>query len=286
MRYLENAFKFTFKNFLLTLPLLISLAIPALIINIGTAGFVTQLTHKYMGMLQDMIQGQYYGFDANFFDGMITAPMIVSVVIGGLLTLVFSLLAYPATYGFISRQYDTGNATLSDFTACMSKYIGRYVLYILLRIAIGLGMGIVLAILIAVSGIIMAFASNAFGIILMILFYLAFIVAVIALRVYMCLWFPAICTEGCGVTDGLKLSFKTVNGSFWPLLGITILISICGSIISSILGIFPFVGAVVSSVASTLAWIITTVYYFEVYRGKTGRFYNPEGFRQINDTIQ
>lgn len=284
MRYLENAFKFTFKNFLLAIPLLISMAIPTLIISIGTAGLVAKMTQKYATIFQSAMNGEYAGFDASFFDGLISMPMIISVVIGCLLFLLLAILVYPATYGLINKKYET--ATLSDFTQCMSKYIGRYVLYGLLSIAIGIGLGMALVILIVLASVVMALVSNVFGIILIVLFYLAFIVGGIALKTYMNLWFPAVCTEDSGIIEGLKNSFKTVKGSFWPILGITLLVSIGGSIVGSILGIFPFIGVVISSVTTTLAEFILIVYYFEVYRAKTGRFSSPDNFQQINNPIQ
>ena len=120
----------------------------------------------------------------------------------------------------------------------------------------------------------------------MVLFYLVFIVAIVALTTYMYLWFPAVCVEDSGIIDGLKNSFKTVKGSFWPILGITILVSIGGSILGSILGIFPFIGTVISSVITSLSTFILIVYYFEIYRAKTGRFSSPDNFQQINSPIQ
>lgn len=286
MRYLENAFKFTFKNFLLALPLLISMVIPPVIISIGISGFMPIFYKKYMEMLQQIMQGQYSGFDMSFFDGMISVPMIVSIILGGLLALIFTILIYPATYGMINKKYETGNATLSDFTNCMLKFVGRYILYGLLNLAIRIGLAVLLIILIVIASIIIAFVSKVIGILLIILFYLAFFVASIALSVYMYLWFPAVCIENSGIIEGLKNSFRIVNGSFWPLLGITLLIKIGGGIVGFVLGIFPFIGTVMSSVVSSLALFVTIVYYFEVYRAKTGRFGNPDDFQQINNIVQ
>jgi hypothetical protein len=286
MRYLENAFRFTFKNFLLALPLLISMAIPTLIIRIGTAGFVARATQKYTQLLQNAMSGNFAGLDDNFFDGPISMPMVISVVVGAVLFLLFAIIIYPATYGLINKKYETGNATLSDFTQCMSKYIGRYIQFGLLSIAIAIGLSIVLIILVAIAFAVMSLVSNIVGILLIILFYLAFIVGNIALAIYMILWFPAVCVEDSGIIEGLKNSFKIVNGSFWPILGITLLVSLGGSIAGSILGIFPIIGVVISSVTSTLASFVLIVYYFEIYRAKTGRFSSPDNFQQINNPIQ
>lgn len=286
MRYLENAFKFTFKNFLLAIPLLITMAIPAIIINIGTAGFMAMLTQRYTQFFKSIMQGGSSDFDISFFDGLFSIPMIISVLVGVILLLIFSILVYPATYGLINKKYETGNATLSDFTQCMTKYIGRYVLYGLLSIAIAIGIALITCIFVGVAALIMAMVSKVLGVLLMILFYLACIVGSIALSVYMYLWFPAVCVEDSGIIDGLKNSFRTVKGSFWPIFGVTLLISLGGGVIGSILGIFPFVGTIISSVVTSLVWFVTCVYYFEVYRDKTGKFLPPENFQQINNPIQ
>ncbi|QNU68546.1 hypothetical protein EHE19_009170 [Ruminiclostridium herbifermentans] len=286
MRYLENAFKFTLNNFLLAIPLLISMAIPSLIIKIGTAGFTAKLAQKYTEIFMSVLRGEYLDISANFFDELISMPMIICVTIGGFLLLLFSILIYPATYGLINKKYETGNATLSDFTQCMSKYIGRYIQFGLLSIAISIGLVLVLVILVVIASVIAALVSTIAGILLMLLFYFAFIVGNIALGIYMILWFPAVCVEDSGIIEGLKNSFKTVNGSFWPILGITILISLGGGIAGSILGIFPFVGVVISSVISRLANFVLIVYYFEIYRAKTGRFYSADNFQQINNPIE
>jgi hypothetical protein len=293
MRYLENAFKFTFKNFLITLPLLISMAIPALIMNIGTIGFTNDFTQKFTQLIQDNNQNIDYMNSSDFFNDItdifkdiINPTFIACMLVGGVLYLIFSLLVYPATYGLINKKYETGNSTLSDFTSCMSKYIGRYVQYILLMLAIGIGLTIVMAILTGISAVIISQVSAAAGILLMVLFYLAFIVGCIALKTYMSLWFPAVCIEDSGVTEGLKNSFRKVKGSFWIIFGITILVSICGSVAGGILGWVPLIGSVISSVISTLAGFVTILFYFEVYRDKTGRYTVPEDFQQIDGQIQ
>jgi len=295
MRYLENAFRFTFKNFLITLPLLISMAIPAFILSIGTRGFMLRLTQKYQQIIEDMVIVQNIDsnkkfiddiISGNFFTDIISKTMIVSIIVASLLYIFFAIIVYPATYGLINKKYETGSATLSDITGCISKYIGRFIQYILLCIAIGIGVLIVFVIFIAIGGVIIATVSPVAGIILLVLFYLAFIVGGIALGIYLSLWFPAVCIENTGIVQGLKNSFKYVKGSFWPILGITILISLCGSVAGAVLGWVPLIGSVVSSVTSSLAGFVTIVFYFEIYREKSGRFTIPENFNQLNGGVQ
>ncbi len=287
MRHLENAFKFTFKNFLLTLPLLISLAIPALIAGVGSMGILMNngdFISKFQRMMEDIQYGGILDYN-DLFAGMNLGAFFVSLFVSGLLSFVFMILVRPATYGLINLHYETGNAKLNDFTKCMSKYIGRFVLYGLLHIAIAIGLIIVFTILMVIGGIV-ASISTPLGVILIILFVLATIVGAIALYTYMNLWFPAVCVEDSDIIQGLKNSFRYVKGSFWPILGITLLITICGSIAGSILGgiigLIPIVGNIVAPIISGLAEFILMVYYFEVYREKTGRYTIPEPPQQFN----
>jgi len=288
MRYLENAFKFTFKNFLITLPLLISMAIPALIMGVGSIGLLANMG-EFQQTIQDMLTSGNYDFEPGMIFDLYGPAMLISMAVAGVLSLVLSILVYPATYGLINKKYETGSSTFSDFTKCMYKYIGRYVLFMLLGLAIGIGLTIVFCILIGIGAVIIATVSQVAGIILMILFVLAFIVGCIALGVYMSLWFPAVCIEDSGIVQGLKNSFKYVSGSFWPIFGITLLVSLCGGVASMILGgvlgWIPVIGNVVGPVVSTLAGFILIVFYFEVYRAKTGRYAVPETFKQLDGEV-
>jgi hypothetical protein len=290
MRDLENAFKFTFKNFLIALPLLISMAIPSLIMNVGTMGFSFNFIQKYQQLMQDMMYNQNADYSMSFlndfFADLISPKMIISIIVASLLSIIFAIIVYPATYGMINKKYETGEATLSDFIPCMSKYIGRYVQFALLSLAIGIGLSLVLLILGGIAGVIMATVNVAVGILLLVLFILAYIVGAIALGVYMYLWFPAVCVENTGIIEGLKNSFRKVKGSFWSLFGITILITLGGSIAGGILGWVPLIGSVVQSVISSLVTFVNIVFYFEVYRNKTGRYTIPEGFKPITDQMQ
>jgi MFS family permease len=289
MRYLENAFRFTFKNFLITLPLLISMAIPALIMGVGSLGFLANLG-KFQQIIQDMVSGRNYTFTPDMVYNLYGTTMIVSMIVAGILSLILNILVYPATYGLINKKYETGSANFSDITRCMSKYIGRYVLFILLSIAIGIGLTLVFCILIGIAAAIIITVSEVAGVLLLILFILAFIVGCITLSIYLSLWFPAVCIEDTDIIEGLKNSLKYVSGSFWTILGITLLVSLCGmvagGILSLVIGWVPIIGSVVSPVISGLTAFITMVFYFEVYRDKTGRFTNPETFGQINGGIQ
>lgn len=287
MRHLENAFKFTFKNFLLTLPLLISLAIPALISGVGSLGIMAN-SGAIAENLKRIIENNAYGGGipnyGDLFAGLNAGTFIASSIISGLLSFVLMLLVKPATYGLINLHYETGNAKLNNFTGCMSKYIGRFVLFGLLNIAFAIGLGIVLVILMVIGGLVSS-ASTGLGVLLIILFVLAFFAGVAVLFNYLTLWFPAVCVEDSDIIQGLKNSFRTVKGSFWPIFGITLLVtfggSVAGFILGSIIGLIPVIGNIVAPVISGLAEFILMVYYFEVYREKTGRYTLPEPPQQF-----
>ncbi len=288
MRHLENAFKFTFKNFLLTLPFLISVAIPAIITGVGSLGLIANSTifiNDFKKMMEDLTYGSSTFDYSRFFETLNLGPFIASLAISGLISLVLTIIIKPATYGLINLHYETGNAKLSDISGCMSKYIGRFILFLLLSLAIGIGLVIVFYILIFIL-ILVATASKAIGVILLILFILAFLVGFVALSIYMILWFPAVCVEDSGIIEGLKNSFRTVKGSFWPILGITLLVTICGSIASTIIGAIlswvPILGSMVGPVIGGLADFILIVYYFDIYREKTGRLNFSEPPQQFN----
>lgn len=290
MRYLEKAFKFTFKNFILFLPLLISIAIPALVMSVGSMGFLLRM--RNIEELQRLMRDFAYNSNnisaiPNLFNNLYGPTMLASMGIAGLLSIVFAIIVKPATYGLVNKKYETGSASLSDFTSNMSKFAGRYVMFALLSFAIWLGVSVVMTTLGVVGVIIIAASSAApVGILLIIVAAIGAIVVSTALNTYLTLWFPAVCVENSSISAGLKNSFKRVSGYFWPILGITLLVTICGSItgliLSGILGWIPIIGKTVSPLVSGIAQIILMVFYFEVYRNRTGRYDIPEQPQQIN----
>lgn len=289
MRYLENAFKFTFKNFIITLPLLIAMAIPSMIMGVGSLGFLFNMKN-FEQIFEQMLDssGTFIPTYRMFID-LYGPAMIISMIISAVLGLILSILVYPATYGMINKKYETGISTLSDMTSSMTKYIGRYVLYGLLKIAIWIGLVIAYLILFTIGIVVVTAVSKVAGAILLVLFTLAFIAACIALGVYTSLWFTAVCVEDSDILTGLKNSFRYVSGSFGKILGISMLIAIFGSIGGAIIGVvvgwIPIIGGAVSSIVSYLAQFITIVFFFEIYREKSGKYACAEYYRQMNGGI-
>lgn len=280
MRYLENAFRFVFKNYLLGLPLLIIAVIPAIFQGIGNMFFMVNYTRNINKLLEGFKLGYFSQSKSvwDFYLGFYGAKFLIFLGISFIITITLSIIFTPAQYGLINKKYQTGKATLNDIAPSISKYIGRYVLCGLLGFAIILAAAVVFGILIFVAAFVMT-ASLPIGILLMVLFVLVYIAAILTLYVYMSLWLPAVCIEDCGVIKGLTLSFKTVNGSFWMILGISLLIGLCNlaatGIISLVVGWIPIAGTIIVSAVGAFVGYILMVFGFEVYRAKTGRFGIP-----------
>lgn len=286
MRYLESAFKFTFKNFIITIPLLVAMAIPSMVMGVGSLGFLFNIKNFEQIFSQMLDNNGQFMPTYHMFLSLYGPTMIISMIVSTFLTLVLSILVYPATYGMINKKYETGISTLSDMTNSMTKYIGRFVLYGLLKIAMWIGMVVVYLILIAISIVIVTAVSNVAGAILIVLFTLAFIAACIALAVYTSMWFTSVCVEDTDIMTGLKNSFRYVAGSFWTILGMSILISLLGTIAGTIIGMvvgwIPIIGGAVSSIVSYLAEFISIVFFFEIYREKSGKYACEEYYKQMN----
>jgi len=258
--------------------------------GIGSMGFLLNFKN-FQKIIEDMTKNpEQFKFEPDFFLNLYGPTMVASMAIAGIITFILTILVYPVTYGLINKKYETGSSNFSDMTSCLSKYIGRYILCGLLGIAIGIGATVVFGILIGIGVVVITTVSKVAGIILIVLLVLAFIVGCIALGVYMSLWFPAICVEDSGIIQGLKNSFKYVKGSFWTIIGITLLVSLCSTvaqlILGAILGWIPIIGSVVAPAISAIAGFIIIVFYFEIYREKSGRFAIPETFGQIESGVQ
>jgi hypothetical protein len=280
MRYLENAFRFVFKNYMLGIPLLIIAIIPAIFQGIGSMFLMVNYTNRIKDILQGLNVGGFpqSGNIWDFYLNLFGMKYLIFAGVSLIVTIVLSIIFTPAEYGLINKKYQTGKAMLNDIAPSISKYIGRYILCGLLGFAIILGAAVEFGVLMFVAAFVVT-ASLPLGILLIILLVLAYIAGSITLYVYMSLWLPAVCTEDCGVIQGLTLSFKTVKGSFWMILGISLLIGLCNmaatGILSLVVGWIPVAGTVIVSAVGAFVSYLLIVFGFEVYRAKTGRFGVP-----------
>jgi len=271
MKYLENAFKFLGKFFLLLIPLFVATAIPSIISGPSNNTLQAQLNEIRNALIKDptMIQST-----SDFFELYGTlASALPFMLLVGLISIILGLIARPATYGMVNKALDTGNADLSDFLPELGNNIGKYILMVLASIGIYLGIGIAAAIIFAIFVGLMA-VSKVLGIVLMILFAIALIIGLLVFSYLTVLWFPAMVSDNLGVFDGLKKSISVAKSYFWPIVGISILVAIGSGIVSAILGLFqniPVIGPILLSAFAVLVEFIMIVFYFEVYRDKTGK---------------
>lgn len=271
MKYLENAFKFLGKFYLLLIPLFFAIGIPTIISGSGSIAMSNQIT-EYMNLLQ---QDPEMLYDSSYWWGLLDVlkPFLISMAIANVVSLVLSLIVMPATYGMVNKALATGNADLSDFVPELKKNFLKYIIYWLASIILSIVITIVIGIIVGVCAVGMA-AAKALGIILIVILSMAFIVGFFALMVLILLWFPAMVADDLGVFEALKKSISVVKTYFWPILGITLLIMIGGGVAGSALGAamyIPVVGPLLVSIPSVIIQFLTIVFYFEVYRDKTGK---------------
>lgn len=286
MKYLEKAFQFLFKNYLLLVPLFIVAAVPALIAGIGSMslmGNVYQLTR----VLQNP---EYIANDPLAFIqivGPTAAKMFGLVGAGGFLGFILNFIAYPATCGMINKGLDRGQTDLNDFSPSLSNTFVKYLLFWLASIAVGLILGVVAMLLITIF-IALISALEGVGVLITVIGILAMVVAGIAIGVLLTLWFPAMVVDNLGAIEGLKRSIEIAKSNFWMLLGIGLLVGIAAAIIGGIVGMIvafiPVLGSILAQVIPTFTSVLLLVFYFMVYRDKTGKT-NMESTPEIENTM-
>jgi hypothetical protein len=278
MKYLENAFKFLVKYYLLAIPLFIAIAIPAIIAGSGSAELAAQIQELQKSMLSDPEMMQDPACLLQLYSTL--APMLAASGIAGAISFILMLIIKPATYGMVNKALETGNADLSDFGPEMKNNFPKYILFGLATAGLYIGIFIAAIIVFAVFAALMA-ASKAVGIILMVLFSMAFIVFLIAFSILTYLWFPAMVSDNLGVFDGLKKSISVVKGYFWPIIGISLLVGIGSGVAGGIVGAagnIAVVGPLLTSIVTVAVEFVMIVFAFEVYRDKTGKCdYMDEG---------
>ncbi|WP_010248387.1 DUF7847 domain-containing protein [Acetivibrio cellulolyticus] len=282
MKYLEKAFNFFGKYYLLAIPLFIAIVIPSII---GVALGLPQKTKE----LSDLITQNPAMFQSNPWEYMGVSQSLFPIYgIMSVASFILMIIAYPSTYGMVSKALSTGNADLGDFLPELKKNIGKYILYGLSLLAIYFGIGIAATILFVILGVVTV-ASRVIGILLIVLFVLAFIAFLLAFAFLTALWFASMVDDGLGVVDGFKKSFSVAKSYFWSIVGISLLVWIGsafgGGILSGIFSFIPVISYTFSSGVSALAQFILIVFYFEVYRDKTGKNdYMVENQNPISET--
>jgi len=271
MKYLENAFKFLGKYYLLLIPLFIATVIPAIINAPSQNAMTQQMEEITKSMLNPgMVQNSNEMLEMYSTLMQPSATYWLSII----LSLVLTIIVTPATYGMVNKALSTGNADLSDFVPEMKNNIVKYIIFGLASIVLGFGIGIAILLVIGIC-VALFFVSPALGGIMSFLLGLASIIAVFVLAVWISFWFIAMVSDELGVLDALKKSISVAKSYFWPIVGINILVGIGYAIVSGIFsGIFgkiPLIGPVFVSVIAVLYQFVIIAFMFEVYRDKTGK---------------
>ncbi|MFZ5987644.1 MAG: hypothetical protein ACOYWZ_11040 [Bacillota bacterium] len=284
MKYLEDAFKFLGKFFILIIPLFIASAIPSMIVGgTNTMEMTNRMNEFSVSMAEgssDMLPQEIFGM---LFE--ILQPFFILVGISLAVSLVLYLVVMPATYGMINKALATGNASLSDFLPELKNNFVKYILFGICSFLVSIIITIILAVIIALFVfLIIALQSVSttamvLGIVIGVLIGIAIILLLMAFGFLLVYWFPAMVVDDLDVVAGFKKSIEVAKSYFWPTVGITLLISIAGSVANSVLGFFgmvPVIGGIFISIVPTMISFITTVFYIMVYRDKTGKNVSEE----------
>lgn len=263
MKYLENAIKFLIKNWIIAVPLFVLIAVPAVISSIGN-------TMAQLSALLTSFRDPYSLNPAKFFS---MAPGLMVMMFGGGLAILFQFVAWPLTYGLVNKGLDTGNTGLNDIGSALSQNFVKYLLYFVGRIIVGIVLGIAISIL-ALFCILLISLLKGFGILLAVLIGLALVLACAVIAVLLSMWFAAMVVDSLDVIAAAKKSYEIARANFWTIVGIAILVWLCGLVLGGILLIFsfiPVIGRIIASVAPTVVSIVMITFYLMLYREKTGR---------------
>ena len=238
--------------------------------GIGSMFFMVNYFGQFEKIINEMNANPNFIPGVDFFVDMYGMPFIICMIISLALSLVLAIVFNPAVYGMVSKRLGTGSASLKDVMPNMSKFVGRYVLFLLMNIAFVLAFSIVFGIFIALSFLLMM-SVLPLGIMLMLLLFLGFFFLLLIYSAVSGMWFPAVCTEDCGIFAGLKYCFKALKGTFWRVFGVMLLVSLCTGIASAFFSWIPVLGSMAGGGISALSSFVLIVYYFQVYRARTGR---------------
>ncbi len=265
MKYLENAVKFSIKNWMLIIPLFILTAIASLLggaakfagLGAITAAFASLDDLSNPGVMMSVLPG-----------------ILSSVAIGsGIWAFLINFITWPVTYGLVNKSMDTGNASLNDIGSSISLNFVKYVMYFVGNLVVSLVIGIAVFLLILILGLLVTLLKGV-GVAIMVIVALALVVAGIVFYVLISMWFSAMVVDGLDVVGAFKKSVEVVKGSFWTVLGITLLIAIAAGIAGFILGLLrgiPLLGPIIYSAVPTAQFFVSAVFLLTLYRERTGR---------------
>lgn len=278
MKYLEDAFKFFGKHFMLALPFIIALILPNIIAGSYNAQEMTERLNEYNEAIAsgNMLPEEIFGM---LFE--IMQPFFVLMGISIIVTFVLTVLVTPPTYGMINKALATGDASLNDFFSEFGKNFLKFFIYGIASILVWLVVSVIFSVIGGLFALVIAAlngvgtAAMVLGVVVGILIAIVLIFLMMVFGFLLSYWFPAMVVDDLPVFTALKKSIEVAKSYFWPTVGISLLISIGGgtaaSVISMSLQTIPVVGVVLGSIPSAIAQFITIVFLMMVYRDKTGK---------------
>jgi hypothetical protein len=277
MKYLENAFNFFGKNLLLSIPLFIMVVIPSVIQGSGSSLVLTdQINELQASYISGSIE--YSDFLIMLFD--LIRPLLLLMAVASAVSLVMSFLIAPATYGMVNKALREGKADLTDFFPQMGKNILKFIIFNITNFVLWLIIFIISGAIAALLVFLVIGLSNlspplmGLGIVISILLGVVLVLALIGFSFLTVYWFPAMVIDNLGVIAAFKKSIEVSKSYYWPTVGLILLVSLVGAVISTSVALpfalLPYVGVVISSVPTALSSFITIVFVMMIYRDKTG----------------
>jgi hypothetical protein len=282
MSYLEKALKFLTKNYLLALPILVALVIPALMVENATAGATSNFMDNFETMqelAENMEDLQYYSddvmdlyeymFEDVFGDiwGIAQAAMMASFI-----GFILNFIARPMTYGLVNRGLATGSVKIQDAGNGLGENLVKYLLFLIGQAVLWLLIGIASIIAFILIAMIAA-RLGGIGFIIILICILALVAFGIFVSVITNLWFPAMVVEDLGVIEGLKKAFTVGKAKFWTLLGVGLLVWLASVIGGFIFGFFtgiPFLGTIIGTLVPTVVAFVMIAFCLVLYRDHIG----------------
>lgn len=267
MKYLNNAFKFLTKFYILAVPLLILNVLSALLNSKGSSNIFSEFSEMFGNQFSNFDNIERFS-DPKFIFSLV--PSILAFTVGAsLLAILMKFIAEPATYGMINKAQQVGTADLNDFIPSLKENFVKYLLYWVGTIIVGIIIGIVFLVVILIVGLLIALLKWV-GVIFLIIALIAMFIVGIMLSVFMSLWFTTMVVDDLDVIGGLKRSVGIAKKNFFVLLGVDILIAIGSFVVSGILGMLvgwiPVIGTIVLSVVPTASAFIMIAFRMDLYK--------------------
>ena len=235
MKYLESTLKFLGRFYILALPLYILSALPSLIGGVSTMGNYSKLMKELMAAGSDPMRMQDPTMLIGLFSGLFAAAAGTGIV-----AFILTLIITPATHGMINKALATNHADLNDFVPSLKDNIVKYIIFLVGSLVLWLVFGIAVFVIFLIFGLITA-VIKWLGILLIILGVIGTALAAITLGICVSLWFPAMVADNLDVMSALKKSIEVAKGSFWTLLGITLLVWLVSAVAGGVLGLFGLI---------------------------------------------